>query len=92
MGQREAGGRDRPRTIGTVGNVNYAAQGKFPVSISLADSKTASGEQATAFLDTLARKVEGIVGAIEAETARLLRPTHTARPVSGSTGPPPSSR
>jgi hypothetical protein len=43
----------------------------LPLLISLADSQTASGEPAAAFLNTLAGKVDRIIQAIEAETGRL---------------------
>ena len=53
------------------GKVELARKAKFPLSISVRDAQVASGQPAPAFLDALASKVEGIVLAIEAETARL---------------------
>jgi hypothetical protein len=57
--------------IGPGGYLKCNPKAKLPVFVSLSDSKIASGEPATAFLDTLAGKVESIVSAIEAETDRL---------------------
>lgn len=56
------------------GHSEYEGEFKMPLFISLSDSHITRGEPAPAFLNTVASKVEGIIAAIEAETARLKAP------------------
>jgi hypothetical protein len=64
--------------IGSSGYIKCNPKAKLPLSISLGDSKISSSEPATTFLETLASKVDGILGALEADTERLSHLSPTA--------------
>jgi hypothetical protein len=57
--------------VGAGGDIQCDYMTDIPIFISLGDSEISRGEPATAFLNTLAGKVDGILRGIEAETARL---------------------
>ena len=59
--------------IGPGGFLRMHDQSNLSFFVSIDEGETARSQPASAFLDTLATKVEGIVAGLEAETARILR-------------------